>query len=169
MSDPFFGQISLVGFTFAPKGFATCDGQLLPISQNQALFSLLGTQYGGNGQTTFALPDLRGRTPVHRGTIQQGEVGGEETHTLVGNQMPSHSHPLMGTTNAATSTSPAGNVLAAKAVTKGTSVYAPAPATQPLAPSAVGAAGGNQPHSNLQPILTLLFVIALQGIFPSRN
>jgi microcystin-dependent protein len=169
VSDPFVGQISLIGFTFAPKGFAECNGQLLPINQNQALFALLGTMYGGNGQTTFALPNLQGRTPVHRGNITQGQSAGEDIHTLNANEVPSHTHNLMGSTNPATSTTPAGNVLAAKAAVKGTSIYSAGPATQPLAPTAVANSGGGQAHSNLQPMLAILFVIALQGIFPSRN
>ena len=176
MSDPFLGQISLVAFTFAPQGFATCDGQLLAISQNTALFALLGTTYGGNGVNTFALPDLRGRAPVHRGfnanggsTIALGQSGGELSHTLTTPEMPAHSHPLMGSTAAATSTSAVGNVLAAKAATRGTSIYAAGPANEPLASTAVGSVGGDQPHTNVQPMLTLLFVIAMAGIFPSRN
>jgi microcystin-dependent protein len=171
VSAPFIGQINLVGFNFAPKGFAECNGQLLPISQNQALFALLGTMYGGDGRQTFALPNLQGRTPVHAttGQIQQGQTGGEESHTLVMGEVPAHSHSLVGSANPATSTLPAGNVLAAKAAIRGTSVYTPAPATQPLDPTAVANAGGGQAHSNLQPMLTILFIIALQGIFPSRN
>jgi microcystin-dependent protein len=169
VSDPFLGQISLVGFTFAPRGFAQCNGQLFPINQNQALFALLGTTYGGNGVNNFALPNLQGRAPVHAGNIVQGQSGGEEGHTLLSSEVPSHTHNLMGSTNAATSTTPAGNVLAAKAAVKGTSVYSPGPANQSLAPTAVANAGGGQAHSNLQPMLTILFIIALQGIFPSRN
>lgn len=169
MADPFIGQITIVGFNFAPTGWAACDGQVLPISQNTALFSLLGTMYGGNGVNTFALPNFQGRAPVHRGTtVQIGETAGEEAHTLTSGEMPTHNHPFLGTADAATSTTPAGNVLAAKAAIKGTSVYAPAPATQPLAPS-VGSAGNGQPHQNLQPMLSLFFVIAIAGIFPSRN
>ncbi len=169
MSDPFLGQISLVGFTFAPKGFAECNGQLFPINQNQALFALLGTTYGGDGRVTFALPNLQGRAPVHSANIVLGQSGGEDVHTLNASEVPSHTHSLMGSTNPATSTTPAGNVLAAKAAVKGTSIYSAGPATQPLAPTAVANAGGGQAHLNLQPMLTILFVIALQGIFPSRN
>src|ERR1700722_3559697 len=144
----------MVGFTFAPRGFAACDGQLLSISQNTALFALLGTIYGGNGVTTFALPNLMGRAPVHPGsTVQQGFADGEESHTLIASEVPSHTHPLFGSANPATSTTPAGNVLANKAATRGTSVYAPAPASQPLSPSAVGPAGASQAHANLQPML----------------
>lgn len=170
MSDPYLGQISLVAFTFAPKGFAECSGQLLPINQNQALFALLGTMYGGDGRTTFGLPNLQGRAPVHAtGQIQQGETGGQESHTLGIAEVPAHSHSLVGSANPATSTTPAGNVLAAKAALRGASVYSPGPATQPLDPTAVANAGGGQAHSNLQPMLTILFIIAIQGIFPSRN
>jgi microcystin-dependent protein len=170
VSDPFLGQISLVGFTFAPRGFAECNGQLLPINQNQALFALLGTMYGGDGRVNFALPNLQGRAPVHAtGQIQQGQTGGEESHALVIGEVPAHSHNLVGSANPATSTTPAGNVLAAKAAIRGTSVYSPGPATQPLDPTAVANAGGGQAHLNLQPMLTILFIIAIQGIFPSRN
>lgn len=170
MADPFLGQINLVAFTFAPKGWAECNGQTLSIAQNTALFALCGTTYGGNGVSTFALPNLQGRAPVHVGpTVQQGQTGGEENHTLIPTEMPAHNHVLNASTAAATSTSPAGNVLAAKAATKGVSAYAAGPASQPLSAGAIGSAGGNQPHSNLQPSLTVKFVIALQGIFPSRN
>jgi microcystin-dependent protein len=171
VSDPFLGQISLVAFTFAPRGFAECNGQLLPINQNQALFSLLGTMYGGDGRVNFALPNLQGRTPVHAttGQIEQGQTGGEESHTLGIAEVPAHSHGLVGSANPATSTTPAGNVLAAKAAVRGAGVYSPGPAAQPLDPTAVANAGGGQAHSNLQPMLTILFIIAIQGIFPSRN
>ncbi len=173
--DPFIGEIKMVGFNFPPRGWATCDGQLLPISQNTALFSLLGTQYGGDGQTTFALPDLRGRVATHQGqgpglssrTI--GEVLGEENHTLITTEIPAHTHPV--TVNPACSAedassgSPIGQVPATPAAPAYTS-----PATGAMAASSgtAGPTGGSQPHNNMQPTLTVNFIIALQGIFPAR-
>ena len=175
MSTPFLGQVKIVGFDFAPKGWAFCNGQLMAINQNQALFALLGTTYGGNGQTTFALPDLQGRAPVHVNVsgpgFPLGDRAGEETHTLLLNELPAHSHQALGTVNQGTAMTPAGNVLAEKP-RRGKNVYASSPSVndvQPLDPGAVSVAGGNQPHENLQPSLVLNFVIALQGIFPSRN
>lgn len=172
MSAPFIGQVSIVSFNFAPRGWAFCNGQLLPINQNQALFSLLGTTYGGNGQTTFALPDLRARVPVHAGAgLTLGESSGEEAHTIVLGELPAHTHTVLGTPNQATTTTPVGNVLAEKA-RRGKNVYAPSPIgpdVQRLADTSVSSVGSGQPHANSQPSLTLNFVIALQGIFPSRN
>ena len=170
MTTPYLGQISIVGFNFAPKGWASCDGQLLSIQQNAALFSIIGTFYGGNGTTTFALPDLRGRVPVHPGNgIGLGEQAGEEAVTILQTQMPGHQHALMGTADPATSTAPGNNVLAAKAATRGVSAYAPSGGTLQALYPCLAPAGGSQPHSNLQPYLTVNFVIALVGIFPSRN
>jgi microcystin-dependent protein len=169
VTTPYLGQISIVGFNFAPKGWASCDGQLLSIQQNAALFSIIGTFYGGNGTTTFALPDLRGRVPVHfSNTIVLGERAGEEFVTIQNSQMPAHVHTLMGTTSTATSPAPGGNILAV--ATRAVTAYAPSGGTlQALAPSSLAPAGNSQPHSNLQPYLTVNFVIALVGIFPSRN
>ena len=174
MAEPFIGQIYIVGFNFAPRGFATCDGQLLPIAQNTALFSLLGTIYGGNGQVTFALPDLRGRFPTHQGQgpglsdYSIGQVAGEENHTLMANEMPLHSHGMVATTAAGNSQSPANHILATDGA-GGTAPYSSGVANTGMAANMIGASGGSQPHNNLPPYLCLNFVIALQGIYPSRN
>lgn len=166
MSEPFLAEIRIVGFNFAPRGWALCDGQILPINQNQSLYALLGTTYGGDGQTTFALPDLRGRTPIHVGNGHaEGNKGGEETHTLSTNEMPQHTHTANGTTAAATTTGPTDNLLA------GTSgLYGAADGnTVTMAGDNLAPAGGGQAHENMQPFLALNFCIALQGLFPSRN
>lgn len=172
MADPFIGEIKMVGFNFPPRGWAYCNGQLLSIVQNTALFALLGTTYGGNGQTTFGLPNLMGRTPVHAGQgpglspMTLGEMAGTETITLNLTQA-GHAHALKASANQASATTPAGNVLASKR-RGGKDIYNPA-SPVPLHPLSVGQAGGSQPHDNTQPYLGLNFVIALQGIFPSRN
>ncbi|MEO6732653.1 MAG: tail fiber protein [Ferruginibacter sp.] len=172
-SEPFIGEISMSGFNFAPRGYATCDGQLLPIAQNTALFSLLGTQYGGNGQTTFALPDLRGRVPMHQGqgpglsvrTI--GEVAGQENHTLISTQIPAHTHTLNAVSNAGDIATPAGAYLAnTGALDK---EYKATGTVVAMNTNAVGITGGGQPHNNLPPYLVINFYIAMEGIFPSRN
>lgn len=175
MADPFVAEIRIFPFNFAPKGWAWCDGQLMPLSQNTALFSLLGTTYGGDGKSTFALPDLEGRAPMHPGQgpglslHDLGETGGSETVTLLESEIPAHSHALMATTQAANQATPIGNSLAK---TTGTfSPYLP-PAGAPLAnmsPNALPPAGGDQPHNNLMPYLTFYFCIALQGVFPPRG
>jgi len=164
MSEPFLAEVRIVGFNFAPRGWAFCDGQILPINQNQSLYSLLGTTYGGDGRTTFALPNLRGRTPIHVGNgHSQGQKGGEETHTLNPVEMPQHKHSAAASSSTANSPIPQGNVLAAA-----NNVYAdPANLTE-LHPDTVESVGG-QGHDNMQPFLVLNFVIALQGLFPSRN
>lgn len=176
MSDPFLGQIMMVGFNFAPRGWATCDGQLMAISQNTALFALLGTQFGGNGQTTFGLPDLRGRVPIHQGQGPaltprvMGEISGVENVQLNANQMPAHNHQLSGTTDAANSASPAGGFPAA--VNYGgdpVQAYKTTGATTAMHGNAIGIAGQSLPHPNMQPYLVVNFVIALAGVFPSRN
>ena len=169
MSEVFLGQIMLGGFDFAPAHFALCNGQLLPISQNQALFSLLGTQYGGNGTTTFALPDTRGRAPLgadkNNGYVQ-GQASGVETVTLTNSTLPAHVHAFMGSTADAAVRSPT-DALYAK--TSGENLYA-APGTQAtLASQTVSPSGGSQPHNNMQPYLAVNFFIALSGIFPSRS
>lgn len=166
MGTPFLGEIKIVSFGFAPKGWAQCNGQLMPINQNQALFSLLGTMYGGNGQTTFALPDLRGRVPIHFGDGHiQGESAGQEAATITSQSMPAHNHLVM-TSAAQTpgSSTPNGNFLG-----RGNNVYRGGSGTTTLSPSTITGIGGGQPHENMQPSLTLSFCIALVGIFPSRN
>jgi microcystin-dependent protein len=163
MATPFIGEVKMVAFTFPPKGWAFCNGQLLAIAQNQALFSILGTTYGGNGQTTFALPNLQGRVPLHMGNgFTEGQVGGAENVTLTNNQA-GHGHAVKATATATTNTA-AGNFPA----TAGSNIYGGSPDTTMNA-SIVGPAGGSQPHSNLQPYLVVNYVIALTGIFPSRN
>ena len=169
MSDPFLGQININAFGFAPKGWALCNGQLLPINQNQALFSLLGTQFGGDGRTTFALPDFRGRAAVHRGAgLEQGQTAGAESVTLTRAQMPSHSHALMASADFAISNVP-GNALPAARPRGGLALYATGGPPGSMAPGAVTSVGAGQQHPNMQPFNTLNFVIAMTGIFPSRN
>lgn len=171
-NSPFIGEIRAVGFNFAPKNWAMCNGQILAIAQNQALFSILGTTYGGNGTTTFALPDLRGRTPIHFGTDPQagtytlGQKAGAETVTLQTNEMPAHNHLVKANATAnnevATNNFPAGPP-------SGNNVYGPQSGAATMDPALVPNAGGSQPHSNLQPYLTINYIICLVGIFPSRN
>lgn len=166
MTEQYIAEIRMVSFNFAPKGWALCDGQLLPINQNQALFALLGTTYGGNGQTTFALPDLRGRIPVHAGNgIVLGERSGEEAHTLVSAELPAHSHAASASSTGADLTNPTGNTWA---VSGAFTAFGPAP-DETMAAQLVSTVGGSQPHTNLSPYLTLNFVIALQGIFPPTS
>lgn len=168
MAEYFIGQISLYGFNFPPRGSAQCNGQLLPINQNTALFSLLGTQYGGNGTTTFALPDLRGRASVGYGGASGfpiGQVSGTENVTLATSNMPTHTHQVNGSTAAGDNRIPAGRVLGASA----TPIYAAATPNVTLNAQSVASAGGNQPHPNMQPYSVVNFCIALSGIFPSRN
>lgn len=166
MAEPFLSEIRLFSFNFAPKGWALCNGQLLPINQNQALFSLLGTQFGGDGRTNFALPDYRGRTPVHVGMgFTLGQRGGATSHTVTVAELPSHTHAVRASTSSGTGTTvPAGRYLG-----RGNNVYSDAPPTTTLAPTAVGPVGGSQPHLNMQPFLALTFCIALHGIFPSPS
>jgi microcystin-dependent protein len=165
MSEPFIGEIKVISFNFPPKGWAFCNGQLLAINQNQALFSILGTMYGGNGQTNFALPNFQSRLPIHQGQgYNVGQNGGETAHTLTINELPAHNHPAQGNSTQNGSSpngtvwAPADNVLQ----------YFPSPNTT-MSPNAVGNAGGSQPHNNEAPYLVLSFIIALQGIFPSQN
>jgi microcystin-dependent protein len=172
MADPFVAEVRIFGFNFAPKGWARCDGQLLPLSQNTALFSLLGTMYGGDGKSTFALPNLAGMSCVHTGQGQglserfQGEEGGEPTVTLTNSEMPFHMHPFKASIDPATEVSPNTQYLAAGAAI---SMYdvATNPSTT-LAPQALAVTGGSQPHNNMMPSLTLLYCIAMQGVFPAR-
>jgi microcystin-dependent protein len=175
MAEPFIGQIMLAGFNFPPVTWALCNGQLLPIAQNTALFSLLGTQFGGDGRVTFALPDLRGRAPIHQGQgpgltpRTMGEEAGSETVTLISTEMPMHNH-LFATTNVAGAVgTPNGNFLAASSDPSVMSLYRPTSDGSTLNPMAVGLAGGSQPHNDMEPYLVINFSIALEGIFPSRN
>ncbi len=165
MSEPFLSEIKIVSFNFAPKGWAQCNGQLLPINQNQALFSLLGTTYGGNGQTTFALPNLQGNVPIHFGSGHTlGERGGEKAHTLSTSEMPTHIHSANASTANGSTNFAANNVLAAAL-----NLYAGASSLTPINATSIANVGGSQPHQNMQPFLALNFCIALQGIFPSQN
>jgi microcystin-dependent protein len=165
MAEPFMSELRLMSFDFPPKGWAFCNGQLLPINQNQALFALLGTTYGGNGQTNFALPNLQGRTPIHVDMSTGANLGarfGEAVHTITTSELPRHQHAVGGTS--VTGSSPAPSVLAAA-----NNVYAPPGDLTTLAPATVSNVGGSQPHNNMSPYLTLNWCIALQGIFPSQN
>ena len=165
MSEPFLSELRIMSFNFAPKGWAMANGQTLPINQNQALFSLLGTTYGGNGQTTFALPDFRGQVPIHVGAGHTlGEKAGSETVTITQQTMPQHIHLLQASNSNGNVLDPAGAALSA--INNG---YGPAANLTSLNPLAVSNVGGSQPHVNMQPFLTLNFCIALQGIFPSPN
>lgn len=171
MSEPFLSEIRIMSFGFPPKGWALCNGQLLPINQNQALFSLLGTTYGGDGRVNFGLPNLQGMAPIHMGSgFTLGQTGGEQNHTLSISELPVHVHQASGYDAPANSTSPAGNSWA-----QGVETNQPTPnvysstVNTTLIPSALGSTGGSQAHLNMQPYLVLSFCIALQGIFPSQN
>lgn len=166
MSEPFLGQISIFAFEFSPRGWAFCNGQLLPINQNQALFALLGTIYGGDGRTTFALPDFRGRAPMHANQIRsQGEKGGLEAHTLGLTELPAHGHSLLVSSAVATTVTPATSALGVSEA----KLYAAPGSLTPMKNDALTLVGGGAAHTNMQPFLTLNFCIALTGIFPSRN
>jgi len=174
MSQPFIGQIITAGFNFAPRGYATCDGQILSIAQNTALFSLLGTTYGGNGTSTFALPDLRGRVPIHQGQgpgltpRTMGELSGSENVTLISSQMPAHNHTVGALSTNGNLKSPTNNIPANVQGTS-TNIYSASNADTTMNPQMLGITGGSQPHNNMQPYLVINFCIALVGIFPSRN
>lgn len=182
MSEFFIGQVMMAGFGFAPRFWALCNGQLLPINQNQALFSLLGTQYGGNGTTNFALPDLRSRTPIGYASsvdpgwqpppVQIGQSAGVENVTLLSTNLPAHGHAVNAATAAGSSRVPTGRMYATSTNSNGAAipVYGPSTGTLvPMNPQTVSPAGGNQPHANLQPYTTINFCIALSGVYPSRN
>lgn len=167
MSEPFLSEIRMMSFNFPPRGWAMCNGQLMAINQNQALFSLLGTTYGGDGRVNFALPDLRGRVPIHTGNGHTlGERAGEETHTLTLSEMPMHTHTLTATSDAGTRAVVPGNLLAK---TPNALYHAPDGNLTAMNPAAIGNVGGTQPHQNMMPFLAITFCIALQGIFPSQN
>jgi microcystin-dependent protein len=173
MGTPYLSEIRIFSFNFAPKGWAMCNGQFLPINQNQALFSLLGTTFGGNGQTTFALPDLRGRVPFHMdgGSFIEGQAAGEEFHTLNMSELPAHTHALsgnnavVGAANNSTAATPTANFFA----NSGKNVFATGAPNAKMSPATVTNIGGSQPHENRSPFLVLNFCIALIGAFPSRN
>jgi microcystin-dependent protein len=172
MSEPFLAEIRMMGFNFAPRGWGFCDGQILPINQNQSLYSLLGTTYGGDGRTSFALPDLRGRTPIHVGRSNggqfhtEGQKSGEETHTLSANEMPQHDHQFEGSSAVGDTPIPVGNVLADSPAN-----FYRSPGTNEvqLRAGTITNVGGGQAHENMQPYIAVNFCIALQGLFPSRN
>ncbi len=166
MPTPFLGEVKMISWNFAPKGWAFCNGQFLPINQNQALFSILGTTYGGNGQTTFALPDLRGHTSIHTGNGHTlGERGGESAHTLSIQELPTHNHLAQGSNASGILLSPADNTWAVTTQNP----YASTNPNSAMDPATIGNVGGSQAHNNMQPYLVINFIIALQGIFPSRN
>ena len=175
MSSPFIAEIRIFGFNFPPRGWAFCNGQLLGIAQNTALFSLLGTTYGGNGQTTFGLPNLQGSVPLHPGQgpglsdYVLGEQGGSQTVTLTGNQLASHTHQAQANSGGAGQPGPGGNVWASLAGRTPPPLYQSSAPNAAMSPQATSVAGGGQPHNNMQPYQVLNFCIALQGIFPSRN
>jgi microcystin-dependent protein len=167
MAQPYVGEIRIFAGNFAPAGWMFCEGQLLPISENETLFQLIGTTYGGDGESTFALPDLRGRIPIHQGNgFTLAETGGAEEITLTVNQIPAHTHNLLGSTGTASATTPGGNV-GARVTVAAVFPYGTDAPLQPLSPQAVGPTGGSQPHTNFQPYLCLDFIISLFGIFPS--
>lgn len=171
-ADPFIGEVQWFAGNYAPRGWAFCDGQILPISQYTALFSILGTTYGGDGRTTFALPDMRGRVAIHRGqgpglsNHPLGQKAGTEAETLTINQLPSHTHGLQASNNAATAATPTGGLPANGGRSN---LYDTAAANTSMSASAISATGGGQPHNNMQPYVSLSCIIALQGLYPSRN
>ncbi|HEX9375503.1 MAG TPA: tail fiber protein [Actinomycetota bacterium] len=172
MSDPYTGEIRMFGGNFAPQGWALCNGQPMPISENEVLFTLIGTTYGGDGQVTFNLPNLQSRVPLHQGTgpggstYTLGEQAGVEQVTVTVQQTPSHTHPVIATTNIATATGPGGNVLAQSSVAR---MYIQDQTDTQMAATSIGPTGGSQPHENIQPYLTVNFIICLFGTFPQPN
>jgi len=182
MSEPFLGELKIISWNFPPKGWTFCNGQLLPINQNQALFSILGTTYGGDGRQTFGLPNLQGRVPTHVGDgISLGEIGGGTSHTLNISEIPAHTHQLVAAnvqadTASANGNTPSGSVVPAQGVaavsggtTAAVSIYGSGGVAGAMNPAGLVATGGNQPHENMSPYLVLNIIIALQGIFPSQN
>jgi microcystin-dependent protein len=168
MAQPYVGEIRMFAGNFNPSGWAFCDGSILPISENETLFQLIGTTYGGDGQSTFALPDLRGRIPIHMGGgFILAETGGVETVTLTVQQIPSHSHPFLGTSNQASGTAPGTSVTYGVAVASTITPYGLDNPSGTLSPQMIGSTGGSQPHDNFQPYLCINFIISLFGIFPS--
>jgi microcystin-dependent protein len=168
MAEPFIGEVRLMSFNFAPKGWAQCFGQFMPINQNQALFSLLGNMYGGNGQTTFALPNFSGRVPIHRGLgFIQGQAGGEPAHTLTISETPAHVHAVNADGTQPSTNQPSSNAYLANSSPP--NLWGPVANPQAMAVAMIGNSGGSQPHENRMPFLAVTFCIALQGIFPSRN
>lgn len=167
MAQPYVGELRIFAGNFAPAGWMFCEGQLLPISENETLFVLIGTTYGGDGQSTFALPDLRGRLPLHQGNSHTlAETGGAEEVTLSINQIPSHSHPMIGSSGNGSQSNPQNNVLASSTLVK---LYSGEAADTAMAPTSITSVGGNQPHTNFQPYLCVNYIISLFGIFPSQN
>lgn len=171
MAQPYVGEIRMFAGNFAPAGWMFCDGQLLPISENDVLFQLIGTTYGGDGESTFALPNLQSRVPIHMGsnagqTFLIGEAAGVESVTLSVQQIPSHTHPLLGSTGNGAQANPNNNVLASSTLVK---PYAQETASVAMAPTSIGPVGGSQPHDNIQPYLCVNFIISLFGIFPSQT
>ncbi len=167
MAEPFLAEIRLMSFVFAPKGWALCNGQLLPINQNQALFSLLGTTFGGDGRVNFGLPDVQGRVPMHMGNgFTLGQRGGEQAHTLTASEVPQHTHQAQASSTAGNTNIPATNLLAGSAPNN---LYGAAAALEAMNGATITNAGGSQAHDNMQPYLTISFCIALQGIFPSQT
>ncbi|RYD66793.1 MAG: phage tail protein [Sphingomonadales bacterium] len=171
MAQPYVGEIRMFAGNFAPAGWMFCEGQLLPISENETLFQLVGTTYGGDGQETFSLPDLRGRVPIHMGTragitYSLSEASGVESVTLTSQQIPSHTHPMLASSGASTTNNPGGNILGAS---PSVDLFYGASPDANLAPTAVTSAGGSQPHDNMQPYLCVDFIISLFGVFPSPN
>jgi microcystin-dependent protein len=168
MAQPYVGEIRMFAGNFAPAGWMFCEGQLLPISENETLFQLIGTTYGGDGESTFALPDLRGRLPIHQGNgFILAETGGAEEITLTVNQIPAHSHPFLATANGATQSNPQGQTTASNSPINIYRTLVPPPPNVNMAPSMIGSVGGSQPHTNFQPYLCVDFIISLFGIFPS--
>lgn len=168
MAQPYVGEIRMFAGNFAPAGWMFCEGQLLPISENETLFQLIGTTYGGDGQSTFALPDLRGRIPIHQGNgFMLAETGGAEEITLTVNQIPAHGHAMLASNNLATGSAPSANVLPGRAQAATITPYGTDSPPSTLSAQTVGGTGGSQPHTNMQPYLCVSFIISLFGIFPS--